>query len=194
MVLEHLSERISSAHSLEVVEGDLARDTLPLDHTNITRSRLCNDLHILLSRCWMFRNRLALSYITLLFGWTTFRRTGPRVGKLIRHGRRHLFGHCATRICRFLAWDYNTLVAIWGLSCVHHSLIVATLGPRRRVGVCLIVVQRRRRTISDKMITFDWWQGAWPSPVNRYVFSLNLCQVILDSLMSTELLLELILV
>ena len=78
---------------------------------------------------------------------------------------------------------------------MHHGLIVTTLGSRCRICIRLIIVQRRRRAVSHKlMVTLNRRQGAWPPTVDRYVFSLDFRQVILDCFMSTELLLELILV
>ena len=98
VVLEHLSERVTSAISLKVVESDLARDTLALDHVCLKKRRVGNDKGILLGCRWMLCYRHTLPHIGLLLHCTAFRRAGCRVGKLVDQGRGSLFGHSATRV------------------------------------------------------------------------------------------------
>ena len=57
MILKHLPEWISSTHSLEVVEGYLACDTLALGHTDLSWLSIY-DLSILLSSSWMLSDCL----------------------------------------------------------------------------------------------------------------------------------------
>ena len=74
VVLKHLSEWVTSAISLKVVEGDLARDTLTLDRVCLEKRRVSNDKGILLGCRWMLSYRHALSHAGLLLHCTAFSR------------------------------------------------------------------------------------------------------------------------
>ena len=81
VVLKHLREWVCSAHQIEVIEGDLARDAL-------TFGDVCYDLSVLLSGSWVlfdcFSNAVSSFSLAL-------------IDKFIDQGRWGLFRHSSAR-------------------------------------------------------------------------------------------------
>lgn len=107
MILEHLSQRITTAVGFKVVEGDFTGDSLALDHAYLCGG-LSVDQSVLFCRCWMLSNGLLALFIRhglFLRDFAILVAIGGGclhccsiVDKFVDQWRGHLFGVRAARV------------------------------------------------------------------------------------------------